>query len=90
MLSWRMLDFQVRDRATLYLAELSGSVASPEAVVVDWSVPSKNLGVKPQGLLGQWRGRPLPAGTPHSACLCPSLCLINKFSALELGCAQLA
>lgn len=34
---------QVRDRATLYLAELDGHAGGPEAIDVQWSIPAKNL-----------------------------------------------
>lgn len=34
---------QVRDRATLYLAELDGHAGGPEAIDVHWSIPPKNL-----------------------------------------------
>jgi hypothetical protein len=34
---------QVRDRATLYLAELDGLAGGPEAIDVHWTIPAKNL-----------------------------------------------
>lgn len=34
---------QVRDRATLYLAELGGKAGGVEAVDVQWDVPARNL-----------------------------------------------
>ncbi|CAL8463056.1 g2590 [Coccomyxa elongata] len=36
-------DDEVRDRATLYLAELDGHAGGPEAIDVHWSIPPKNL-----------------------------------------------
>ena len=34
---------QVRDRATLYLAELDGLAGGPAAITVQWNIPAKNL-----------------------------------------------
>jgi hypothetical protein len=34
---------QVRDRATLYLAELDGHAGGPQAIDVQWNIPPKNL-----------------------------------------------
>ena len=33
----------MRDRATLYLAELDGHAGGPQAIDVQWSIPPKNL-----------------------------------------------
>ncbi len=33
----------MRDRATLYLAELDGLAGGPEAINVQWTIPAKNL-----------------------------------------------
>jgi hypothetical protein len=33
----------VRDRATLYLAELDGLAGGPAAITVQWNIPAKNL-----------------------------------------------
>lgn len=35
--------YQVRDRATLYLAELDGHAGGPQAIDVQWNIPPKNL-----------------------------------------------
>ena len=45
---WRRLSAwlafcQVRDRATLYLAELDGKAGGLEAVDVQWDIPARNL-----------------------------------------------
>ena len=34
---------QVRDRATLHLAELNGLAGGPAAINVQWNIPAKNL-----------------------------------------------
>ena len=34
---------QVRDRATLYLAELDRLAGGPAAITVQWNIPAKNL-----------------------------------------------
>lgn len=34
---------QVRDRATLHLAELNGLAGGPAAISVQWNIPAKNL-----------------------------------------------
>ncbi|KAK9907459.1 hypothetical protein WJX75_004057 [Coccomyxa subellipsoidea] len=36
-------DDEVRDRATLYLAELDGHAGGPQAIDVQWNIPPKNL-----------------------------------------------
>ncbi|EIE27371.1 Coatomer, gamma subunit [Coccomyxa subellipsoidea C-169] len=36
-------DDEVRDRATLYLAELDGNAGGPQAIDVQWNIPPKNL-----------------------------------------------
>lgn len=33
----------MRDRATLYLAELDGNAGGPQAIDVQWNIPPKNL-----------------------------------------------
>ncbi len=33
----------MRDRATLYLAELDGRAGGPDAIDVHWAIPAKNL-----------------------------------------------
>lgn len=33
----------MRDRATLYLAELDGHAGGPDAIDVKWTIPAKNL-----------------------------------------------
>lgn len=33
----------MRDRATLYLAELDGHAGGPQAIDVQWAIPPKNL-----------------------------------------------
>lgn len=35
--------FQVRDRATLELAQLNGLAGGPAAISVQWNIPAKNL-----------------------------------------------
>ncbi len=41
--SGRSARAQVRDRATLYLAELGGKAGGAEAVDVHWDLPARNL-----------------------------------------------
>ena len=64
---------QVRDRATLYLAELDGLAGGPQAVAVHWGIPAKNLEKSLRAYLENGTDAPFDlvpavASTPHGPC----------------------
>ena len=61
---------QVRDRATLYLSQLTGHAGGEEAVQQSWDVPAKNLEASLRSYLqnGVQQAFDLVSPTSHTCC----------------------